>query len=90
MENFGLVAKSNKASDDSDSKIINVKIRVEADFHERWTRTMTKLSKHYVGGGAAVVHHSIVEMLPQLEEMARLIPDGNNATQTTAKKSGVK
>jgi len=87
-QTYGLTPKTTAVS--NDDKIINLKIRVPSDFHERWTKTIGKLSKAYSGGGTAIAFKALNEALPHLEELAAKLPDQNAKPATKEAKGGAK
>lgn len=83
-ENFGLTARTQSINPDGNQKVLNLKIKVSTEFHSRWTTTIERLSKRYIGGGAAIVLNAMEDMLPELEKLAEEIP------QTGTQKQSVK
>jgi len=88
---WGLVPRTAGNAAGSSGKVINLKIRVDDEFHARWINTLQKLSTVYSGGGVAIAFHAISEILPKLEAEAAGLPDSSKVTQPTqAKKGGSK
>jgi len=85
---YGLTPKTTAVS--SDDKIINLKIRVPSEFHERWTKTIKKLSKAYSGGGTAIAFNALNDALPRLEELAGKLPQQDAKSATREAKGGAK
>ena len=75
-DNFGLVVKTHSSAI-GDSRVLNFKLPVSVEFHERWTKTLERLSTRYSGGGTAILLNTIEELLPQLETMAKSIPESD-------------
>lgn len=74
--NFGLVEKTHSSAT-GENRVLNFKLPVSLEFHERWTKTLEKLGTRYNGGGTAILLNTIEELLPQLEVMAKDIPESD-------------
>lgn len=85
---WGLVPRTAGNAAGSSGKVINLKIRVDDEFHARWVNTLQKLSTVYSGGGVAVAHHALVELLPKMEAEAASLPDGGKTVQPAQSKKG--